>query len=261
VKPLRRVAVIALHNFKESVRERVLYNLVVFALLLIGAAILFGRISVGVEQIILVNLGLSSISVFGLLMAVFIGISLVSKEIERRTIYNILSKPVRRPEFIVGKYFGLLGTLAVNTAIMTAGFYLALFYDKGRLEPSDLISLEAVYMILLQLALVVGLALLFSCISTPVLSAVFTICLYVIGNFLSDFRWFGQETHSALIEKLTTVFYYLLPNFGDFNFIAQAAHGTSIPGYLVLSNSLYALLYVTILLSGAILIFEEREFK
>lgn len=258
---MRRVASIALHTYKESVRERVLYNLIVFALLLIGASILFGSISVGIEQIILVDLGLSSISIFGLLMAIFIGIGLVSKEIERRTIYSILSKPVRRAEFIIGKYCGLLFTLLINTAIMTGGFYLALLYQKRRLNLSDLVVLEAVYFILLQFALVVGLAIFFSCISTPVLSACFTFCLYVIGNLLADIRWFGQETGSALVEKATVVLYYLLPNFSDFNAITQVAHGEKIPGYLLLSNSLYALLYVTILISAAILIFEEREFR
>jgi ABC-type transport system involved in multi-copper enzyme maturation permease subunit len=258
---MRRVVSIALHTFKESVRERVLYNLVVFALLLIGAAILFGSISVNIEQTILVNLGLSSISVFGLLMAIFIGIGLVSKEIERRTIYNILSKPVARAEFIIGKYFGLLLTLVINTAIMTGGFYLALFYQKHTLTAADLVALQAVYFILLQLALVVGLALLFSCISTPILSAVFTFCLYVIGNLLADIRWFGQETKSPFVEKFTTVLYYLLPNFGDFNVITRASHGEAVAGYLLVSNSLYALLYSVILLSAAILIFEEREFR
>lgn len=257
---MRRVITIALHTFKESVREKVLYNLILFALLLIGAAILFGSISVGIDQIILVNLGLSSISVFGLLMAIFIGIGLVSKEIERRTIYNILSKPVRRVEFIVGKYLGLLLTLGINTSIMTFGFYVALFYEKRNLEKGDLAALESIYFIFLQLALVVGIALLFSCISTPILSAVYTFCLYLIGNFLSDIRWFGQETGSAIIEKVTTLLYYLLPNFSDFNFITRAAHGEMIPGYLLLANSLYALLYVTVLISAAILIFEEREF-
>src|SRR3990172_5914563 len=118
---MRRVGAIAWHTFKESVRDKVLYNLIVFALLLIAAAILFGSISVGIEQIILVNLGLSSISVFGLLMAIFIGIGLVSKEIELRTIYSILSKPVRRAEFIFGKFLGLVLTLVINTAIMTVG--------------------------------------------------------------------------------------------------------------------------------------------
>lgn len=261
MRALRRIATIALHTFKESVRERVLYNLIVFALLLIGAAILFGSISVGIEQVILVNLGLSSISVFGLLMAIFIGIGLVSKEIERRTLYNILSKPVSRAEFIIGKYFGLILTLVINTAIMTGGFYLALLYQKRRLEASDLLALEAVYFILLQLALVVGLALLFSCISTPILSAVFTLCLYVIGNFLTDIRWFGQEAHNPWVEQGTGVLYYLLPNFSNFNVISRVAHGVPIPNYLLASNSLYALLYVSILLSGAILIFEEREFR
>ncbi len=258
---MRRIATIAWHAYKESVRERVLYNLVVFALLLIGAAILFGSISVGIDYIIIVNLGLRSISVFGLFMAIFIGIGLVWKEIDRRTIYSVLAKPVRRWEFIIGKYFGLMLTLIINTAIMTAGFYLALAYQKKTLELSDLAALQAIYFILLQLAIVVALALLFSCVSTPILSAVFTLSLYVIGSFLGDIRWFGQETGSALVMILTAALYYLLPNFSNFNVINQIAHENSIPSALLISNSLYALLYVTIVLSAAVLIFEEREFR
>lgn len=256
-----RVATIALHTFKESVREKVLYNLVAFALLLIGAGILFGSISVGVEQIILITLGLTSISVFGLLIAIFIGIDLVSKEIERRTIYNILSKPVSRPEFILGKYLGLLLTLFVNTAIMTVGFYAALFYQKRALLLDDLRFLGAVYFILLELAIVVGIAVVFSCISTPVLSAVYTFCLYVIGNFSADLRVFGQATESALLGTVSDVLYYMLPNFGNFNVISQVAHAEKIPAYLWLGNSLYALLYIAALLGVAVLIFEEREFR
>lgn len=256
-----RVGSITLHNFKESVRDKVLYNLIVFALLLIGAAILFGSISIGIERVILVNLGLAAISIFGLVMAIFIGIGLVWKEIERRTIYNILSKPLSRAEFILGKYFGLLLTLVVNTSIMTAGFYLALLWQKGRLERSDLAPLEAVYFILLQLALVVGLALLFSCISSPVLSAVFTLCLYVIGHFLNDMRGFGQQSRSVVLEKITSLLYYLLPNFGGFDVITRVAHGEMLPGYVLVANSLYALLYAAILVSAAILVFQEREFR
>jgi ABC-type transport system involved in multi-copper enzyme maturation permease subunit len=256
-----RIASIARHTLKESVRERVLYNLVVFALLMFGAAILVGSISVGIEHIIIVNLGLSSISVFGLLMAIFIGITLVWKEIDKRTIFSILAKPVRRWEFILGKYAGLMLTLLINTAVMTAGFYLALLYAKRTLEREDLIVLQAVYFILLQLALVVGLALFFSCTSTPVLSAVFTFCLYVIGNLLGDIRWFGEETGSALVMSFTSVLYYALPNFGNFNVISQTAHGQAVPGYLLLSNTLYALLYLSVILSASILVFERREFK
>ena len=257
---MKRVASIAFHTFKEAARERVLYNLVVFALLMIGAAILFGHISVGIEEIILINLGLSSISVFGLLIAIFIGIGLVYKEIERRTIYSILSKPVRRAEFIIGKYAGLLLTIAINASIMTAGFYLALFYQKRHLDSKDLIPLGAVYFILLELALVVAIAIFFSCISTPVLSAVFTFCVYVIGHFLNEVRFLGQESKNALVGKITAAIYYLLPNFSDFDVIARTAHGHAVSTTLVISNSLYTLLYVAVLISAAILIFEEREF-
>jgi ABC-type transport system involved in multi-copper enzyme maturation permease subunit len=257
---IRRIQTIALHTFKESVREKVMYNLVVFALLLIGAAILFSSVSLGIEQIMLVNLGLSSIALFGLLMAIFIGIGLVSKEIDRRTIYTILSKPVRRFEFILGKYLGLLLTLLVNTAIMAAGFYLALYYVKRSLGREDLAPLVAIYFILLQLAMVVGIALLFSCISTPILSAFFTFALYVAGNFLGDIRWFGSETGNAVVEKLAAILYFLLPNFSNFQFISQSSHGRMIPSYLLVSGSLYALLYITSLISASILIFEEREF-
>lgn len=258
---LRRIAAVALHTFKEAVRDNVLYSLIVFALLLIGASILFGSISVGIERIILVNLSLSAISFIGVLMAIFIGIGLVSKEIERRSIHNALSKPVHRAEFIVGKYAGLLLTLAVNTAAMAAAFYVALFYQQRAVDAVDLAALEAVYFILLELALVVGVALLFSTISTPVLSAVYTFAIYVIGNFSSDMRLFGEESGSKAVERATTVLYYLLPNFSNFSAIAPAAHGQRIPGYSLIATSLYALLYATILVSAAILIFEEREFR
>ncbi|MGA3166591.1 MAG: ABC transporter permease [Terriglobia bacterium] len=256
-----RIAIIALGAFKESVRERVLYNLIVFAFLMIAAAILLGSISVGVERIILVNFGLAAISFFGFLMAIFIGIGLVSKEIERRTIYNILSKPVSRAEFILGKYAGLLLTLLVNTAIMTAGFYLALAFQKGGLTLNDLSLLLAVYFILLQFAIIVGVAIFFSCLSTPILSAVFTLCLLVIGNLSGDMRRFGQESGSPWLEKVTAALYYLLPNFSNFNVITPAAHGVRISGLLIAANTCYAILYIAVLVSGSILIFEEREFR
>ena len=104
-------------------------------------------------------------------------------------------------------------------------------------------------------------ALFFSCISTPVLSAVFTFSIYVAGHFLSDLRFFGQETHSRFASGVTTVLYYLLPNFADFDVIARTAHGEKISGLLFTANSLYALLYVTVLISAAVLVFEEKEFR
>jgi hypothetical protein len=133
--------------------------------------------------------------------------------------------------------------------------------QKKGLALQDFSLLTAVYFIMLELAVVVGIAIFFSCISTSILSAVFTFCLFVIGNFSSDIRWFGHESGSPLLEKATAVLYYILPNFSDFNVIDQVAHGVRIPGVLITANTCYALLYIAILLSGAVLIFEEREFR
>src|SRR4051794_12726988 len=123
-----RVAAIAYNTFREAVRDRVLYNLIAFALLMVGAAVLFGQISMGIERIVLVNLGLTALSLFGVVIAIFIGIGLVSKEIEKRTLYTVLTRPVRRYEFILGKFFGLAGTLVVNAVCMAVGGFSALFF-------------------------------------------------------------------------------------------------------------------------------------
>lgn len=255
-----RVLAIAGNTFREAVRDRVLYNLILFALLLIGAAVLFGTISVGIESTIMVTLGLSSISVFGLFMAIFIGIGLVSKEIDRKTLYNILSKPVARYEFILGKYLGLLATLLVNTSIMTVGYFLALLYVNKQWSRHDLLGLEAIYFILLQLSLVTALALFFSCISTPVLSSLFTFLIFIIGNVSGNIRWFGEASGSKAVEWLAAALYYVLPNFSNFNVITSVAHRLEIPAHLFWANSHYTLLYVALLLAGSVLIFEEREF-
>lgn len=256
---MNRIAAIAVHTFKESVREKVLYNLVVFAILMIGAGLILGSVSVGINDIALTNLGLSAISVFGLLIAVFIGISLVWKEVERRTLYNVLSKAVGRSEFILGKFLGLLLTLVVNTAIMASGFYAVLWLERGSLTAKDLAPLEAIYFILLQLMLVVALALLFSAFSTPALSAVFTVSLYVIGNLLNDLRALGEQAHSAALRSLLRAVSVVLPDFGAFSVISPAAHGEFVAASRLLSHSLYAGLYTTGLLAATMLIFARKD--
>jgi len=164
---MKNVRTVAANTFREAVRDRVLYNLVFFALLMMGAAILVGQISIGIEESVIVSLGLTAISVIGLFIAVFIGVGLVSKEMDKRTLYALLAKPVERWEFLLGKFCGLVMTLTVNTAAMAVGLYLALWAVKHTLEKSDGWILVAVYLILLKLALIVALALLFSCFTTP----------------------------------------------------------------------------------------------
>ena len=258
---MMRVAVVAWNTFREAVRDRVLYNLVFFALLMMAAAIAVGQISIGIEQTVIVSLGLSAISVIGLLISVFIGVALVSKEMDKRTLYALLAKPVKRWEFLLGKFGGLLVTLAMNTAAMAAGLFLAMLYVKHSLHTSDLVVLVAVYFIWLKLALVVALALLFSCYTTPLLSILFTAGLYVVGLYVLELRDMPLDAMKPGTAALVKAFSYLLPNFQNYDVMALAAHGRVVPGSLILSNTLYTIVYCTIVLSAAAVVFSRRNLK
>jgi ABC-type transport system involved in multi-copper enzyme maturation permease subunit len=211
------------------------------------------------ERLILVNVGLSSISLFGVIIAIFIGIGLVSKEIEKKTLYTILSRPVRRWEFILGKYLGLIMTLVVNTALMTAGFYIALMITNG-LHKTDSLLLVAIYFTVLQFLIVTALTLLFSTFSSPIFSAIFAFALFVIGTFAEDLKNFAAISKGAA-KLLATAAAYLMPNFASLNVIAQTAHDQGIGGRLILFNTLYAMLYSASAVAAAVLIFERRNLK
>lgn len=259
--PALKITAIALNTFRESVRDRVLYNLVLFVALIVVAASVIGRIAVGQEAKIIIDVGLSATSVFGLLIAIFIGIGLVSKEIERRTIAVILSKPVRRSQFILGKYFGLCLTLLVNTAAMALAVTLALIFAKRGFDPAQLRLWSAAYLIFLELAVMTAVALLFSCFSSPALSALFTLLIFLIGRWSSDLKLFADTSNSGLTRTISSALYHLLPNLASFNFINEAAYGESVPAHLLAGNTAYAACYIAALLAAAVLIFERRNFK
>jgi ABC-type transport system involved in multi-copper enzyme maturation permease subunit len=256
-----RVAAIAYNTFREAVRDRVLYNLVVFAIMMVGAALLLGQISVDVEKIFLINMGLTAITLFGVLIAIFIGIGLVSKEIEKRTVYSLLSRPVRRWEFVIGKFLGLVGTLVVNVGFMSVAFFGALLtVSYYRFEHGDELLLVAIYFIVLEFIVITALATLFSTFSSPILSAVMSFALFIIGSFSSDLRGMAAMAHgiSAPVIRLSA---YIVPNFASFNIISSVAHQEGVGAALILHNTLYAVLYSLAVLFGAVLIFERRDFK
>jgi len=192
---------------------------------------------------------------------VFIGVGLVYKEMDKRTLYALLAKPIRRWEFLLGKFAGLLLTLTVNTAAMTVGLFLTLFYVNRALHSADLVVLTAVYFILLKLAIIVALALLFSCFTTPFLSICFTAGIYVTGLFVKDIRSFSDITGNPALDRVAVWFSYLLPNFQNFDVMGAAAHGRAVPGAIVAQNTLYAAVYCAIVLAAAAVIFSRRNLK
>jgi ABC-type transport system involved in multi-copper enzyme maturation permease subunit len=265
------VARIAVNVFRESVRDKVLYNLVFFAILLIGASVLIGQLSAGQEVKIIKDLGLAAMSIFGLFMAVFIGIGLVAKEVERRSVYALLAKPITRPQFIVGKYLGLVLTLAVNLAIMTAAFYAVLAWMNWQASDAVRASWEApaldprllvaIGLIFVQLMIVTAVALVFSTFSSPLLSAALTFGLYVVGHFNADLRNFEAVVPSKPVVWAARALYYLLPNLAPLDVKAQVVHGQAVAWGYVATVSGYALAYIAALLVLAVWIFSRRDFK
>jgi ABC-type transport system involved in multi-copper enzyme maturation permease subunit len=253
------IALVARNTFRESVRDRVLYNLVVFALLMIGASLLVGQIAIGQLPKVITDIGLSAMRFFGMLIAIFIGIQLVSKEIERRTVYSLLAKPLRRSDFVLGKFFGLTITLAVNSAIMLLGVMASIYLVEGGYTGQITAAIPAAYLIFLELLVTTAVALTFSTISSPLISALLTFLIYVSGNFSSNLN--ALSTTAPELSWLFTALYYVLPNLENFSAISTAAYGLMIPGARVAAATVYAILYCGILLAVAVMVFERREFK
>ncbi|MET0647024.1 MAG: ABC transporter permease subunit [Pyrinomonadaceae bacterium] len=256
-----RVAAIARNTFREAVRDRVLYNLVLFVLILTGGAVFLGELSAAQELKIIVDMGLSAALLFGVFIAIFVGVGLVYKEIERRTIYAIFSKPVGRGEFLLGKYLGLCLTLAVNVAVMGAGVSLALLYVSGGWHPLALSIWPAVALIYVELMIVVAVALLFSSFSSPALSALLTFFVFVIGHFSAELKSLSAAGASGVARLFFAALYYLLPNLSNYSYITAAAHGRTpaAPDFLV--AVLYGLAYIAALLAASTLVFKRRNFK
>jgi ABC-type transport system involved in multi-copper enzyme maturation permease subunit len=256
-----RIYFIARNTFREAVRDRVLYNLVLFVLLITAAAIFVGELSGGQERKIIVDLGLSAMLLFGVFIAIFVGVGLVHKEIERRTIYAIFAKPVGRGEFLVGKYLGLCLTLLVNVLVMGAGVSAALLYVNRGWNPLVLSIWSAILLIYAELAILTSVALLFSSFSSPALSALLTFFIFIIGHFSADLKGLANSATSSGARWLFSALYYLVPNLANYSFITPAAHGhVPSPSYVVAVLS-YALLYVVAILAIATLIFSRRNFK
>ncbi|HEX5475761.1 MAG TPA: ABC transporter permease [Vicinamibacterales bacterium] len=264
----RSVAVAA---FRESVRDKVFYNLLLFAVLLIGASLLIGQLTAGQDVKIIKDLGLSATSLFGLFIAIFVGISLVSKEVDKRSVYPLLAKPVRRTDLIVGKYLGLLITLAVNVAVMAVALYGVLFFlsrgvpanvqqawDAPALDPA---LLTAILLIYVELAVVTAVAMFFSSFSSPMLSAIFTLGVYVIGQFTADLNGFDQIVHARGAIALAKACYYVLPDLSRFDVKIAVVHGQAVSAAYVGTSIAYGAIYIAALVLAASAIFSRRDFK
>lgn len=256
---LGRVWVIATNVFREVVRDRVLYLIGFFALLMVAATVLLPQVSVGSQGKIILDLGLAAIELLGLVIAVFVGTGLVNKEIEKRTVLVLMAKPLSRVEFIVGKHLGLTAVLAVLVAAMTAIYLGILSLNRVEYSTSSIL-LAALYQIL-TLSLIAAVAILFGVFTSSLLATLFTFAVYLMGNFSRDLVTLGKSSQPA-IQAVTQGVYLVLPDLARLNLKNQAAYGLNLmpsPAEL-LTNAAYGLLYTILLLTIATLIFSRREF-
>jgi len=264
------VKAIAVHVFRESVRDRVFYNLVLFAFFMISASYSVGLLSAGQEVKIIKDLGLGATSAFGLFIAVFLGIGLVSKEVERRSLYTILSKPVHRHEVVLGKYVGLVLTLAVNLAVMVVAVYGVLGYisvteseefKRGWEAPAvDPAMLTAFFLIFVQLMLVTVIALFFSTFSSSIVAAGLTFGLYIVGHFNAELRALQDVVDAPIAGFVATALSYVLPDLAAFDVSADVVHAQPVTVGYVLLTVAYAFVYIGALLVAAMAVFSRRDF-
>ena len=252
------VVAIAANTVRDAVRNRVLYALVFFSLVMIGTSVLLATLSYVERERILQDVGLGTIRFFGAAIAIFMGVGLIHREVERRTIYTILSKPVTRAQFLAGKYLGLVATLWLQLAIMVAAFVLASLAAGAPLGAGHAIALG---LVALELAVVVAFATLFSSFATPFLAACYSVGLYLVGHLTRDLRGLGAGSDSELVKQATVWIHRVFPDLSALDRSVEAVHGLPIPppeiGWALLAGVAWCLGFLLV----AVLVFERRDFR
>jgi ABC-type transport system involved in multi-copper enzyme maturation permease subunit len=258
MKVLDRILAIAMNTVREAIRNRVLYTLLFFALALIGTGVLVSTLSYVEGDRILQDVGFAAIRVFAVAIAIFVGIGLIHREVDRRTIFTILSKPISRSEFLLGKYVGLLLTLWLQIAVMGVGFVVVSWLAGAPVGP---VHAAALGLVGAEIAVVVAIALLFSAFTSPMLASLFSAALWLIGHLSRDLRNLGAQSQLESVKRATELLYRALPDLSAFDLTMHATRAIPIATSDVVFPLLYAAGYATLLLVAATWIFERRDFR
>jgi Cu-processing system permease protein len=255
---MKQIFYIAINTFRECVRDRIFYSLIAFAILLLLFSLVLSSLTIGEQTKIILDFGLAAIQLFGALIAVFVGINLIYKEIEKKTVYIILSTPISRAQFVLGKYAGLSLALVVEILIMTAGL-IALAYYEGHTIPPNIYS--AIVPILIEFELILASALFFSAITSPFISGLLTLCIFIIGHLTNDIKLVVETTNSEFLKYFTDIIYYVMPNLELLNYKGSVVHGMQIDFSSWTLSIIYGLGYSSILVSAAVILFNRKDVK
>lgn len=252
---MNNIISIAKNTFRETIRDKILYGILAFAFLFLGSTIFFGSISLGEDIKVVKDFGLAGIYIFSVIIAIFLGTSLVYKEIEKKTLYIIFSKPVAIYQFVVGKFFGLWLSITLNVLLMTI-VHLIIVKIKG--GGFDLIALYAILLLIFELAVFVALTILFSSVTTPLAGTIFSIIILYIGHSLEMLKKYAEKASEAMKIFANTV-YYILPNLEKFNLRNSVVHDVTPSSGQIIYPIIYSILYVVVLLWASSLALKKQD--
>ncbi len=255
---MNQIFAVATNTFREAVRDKVLHSILFFAVLLLLVSLGMREITIGDQAKVVRGVALGGISLMGGIIAIFLGVGLVWKEIEKKTIYTLASKPLARWRLLLGKYVGLWFTLAAEVGILTV-LYTAIVGSQQGLPSVDVYV--AVGMLMMELTLLCAWATLFSTFAAPTTASAYSLCIYLIGHFTDDLRIFGERSEDPTFKALCAGLYRVLPNLEVFNIRAEAVHGIAVPASEIGWALAYGSGYTAVVLGIAMLVFEKRDFK
>jgi len=253
---MRTIRVIAANTLREALRDKILYLFLGFSVLLLASSKVFGILTVGDQDKIIKDLGLAGIQFFLMLIAVMMSVLLVSREIDSRTVYYILAKPVRRWQFLLGKYAGLLATVFLNLILMTLILLLFVWLYGGGFDPRLVL---ATGMIGVEMAVLVAFAMLFSVVTKPILGSVFTLAIFVVGHVSQDLWLLTRHLPGSVGRTMVSVLYYAVPNLERFNFKTEVVHQLPIPAAAIGWALVYGSFFIALVLVLACLRFEKKD--
>jgi ABC-type transport system involved in multi-copper enzyme maturation permease subunit len=258
---VRAAIPIAVNTVREALRERLMYNLVVFALVLIAGGLTISQLTLGEQFRIIANVGTSSAQTFGTLIAVLVGVGLVSKEIDRRTCYPVLARPIARASYVAGKYAGLLAVLALNTIVMMAVNAATLAAYTGDARFAGLPFFGCFALLLVQFAVCAAFAVFFSCFTTATLATIFTLSAVAAGHAFAEVRGFWLSAKQVQLKPLVHVLDVLLPNMGLLDLKEAFTYGDAVAPLSLALRALYGMGYAGVIVALACVVFARRDMR
>lgn len=253
-----KVYSIALNTFRESIRQRLLFVALTFGGIFLASTYVLSPLAVGAKEKIMTDVGLAAISILGVLTAILVGSTLVHKEVEKRAVFMVLTRPVPRHLYLIGKFAGVVAAIVLMIAVMMGLMAATVTLGRGFLRPA---VFAAVYLSVLEVTVMCAVVIFFSTFTTPILTSFFALCLFAAGSLSNDLRIFAEKFGGTFMKIAMSAFYYILPNLKVFNLRHEAVHDLPFETADLFMATLYAAVYCSVFLFFAHLVFKKREFS